>query len=415
MSQFRRTLARAFAATAMSWFAVVVAAQSGAPCTIDTRSAPIAEGTIEYNVAGSGPTVLLIHGLFADKEQWNALACRLAEAGYRAVAVDLPGYGKSSGYPLSAYRLERQVDLLWALARHLALDRFDVAGNSMGGTIATLYAVRHPAQVRSLAFLGSPLGLESWHPDLKNAIYRGINPFIPIDESQLELELRLLFVHPPAIPPQIRQAIVAGYVKNNRHYVRVWNIVNLYNDVLTRTPAPKTVTLIVWGNDDHVFPVAGAQRLGRRIAGSEVRRLPDAGHMLHMESADAVAPVYVGFLKTAANAPGSAGLANPASQNCGAKGGTVTIEKNARGDQFGVCLFPDNLQCEEWAMLRGDCRTGGINVTGFVTPAARYCAITGGAYAVVSGSNTANEQGTCTFKGGRSCDAGAYLAGACSR
>jgi len=66
-------------------------------------------------------------------------------------------------------------------------------------------------------------------------------------------------------------------------------------------------------------------------------------------------------------------------------------------------------------MLRGDCRTGGIKVTGFVTPAARYCAITGGAYAVVSGSNTANEQGTCTFKGGRSCDAGAYFAGACSR
>ena len=107
----------------------------------------------------------------------------------------------------------------------------------------------------------------------------------------------------------------------------------------------------------------------------------------------------------------STGLANPASQNCGAKGGSLTIEKNAKGDQFGVCLFADNVQCEEWAMLRGDCRTGGIKATGFVTPAARYCAITGGTYATTSGSNAPNEQGTCTFKGGKSCDAGAYFAG----
>jgi len=157
----------------------------------------------------------------------------------------------------------------------------------MGGAIAALYAVRYPAQAKTLAFLGSPFGVESWHPD--------------------------------------------------------------------------------------------------------------------------------DFLKTAANAPNSSGLANPASQNCGAQGGTLTIEKNAKGDQFGVCLFADNMQCEEWAMLRGDCRTGGIKVTGYVTPAARYCAIAGGTYAITSGSNTPKEHGTCTFKDGKSCDASAYFAGTCSR
>ena len=141
-----------------------------------------------------------------------------------------------------------------------------------------------------------------------------------------------------------------------------------------------------------MFPVAGAQRLGGRIPGSEVRRLPDAGHLLHMENADAVAPLYVDFLKTAANAPSSPGLANPASRNCGAKGGTLTIEKNANGDEFGVCLFSDNMQCEEWAMLRGDCRTGGIKVPGFVTPAAPLLRDQG--LAITSGNNTPKEQGT---------------------
>ena len=109
------------------------------------------------------------------------------------------------------------------------------------------------------------------------------------------------------------------------------------------------------------------------------------------------------------------GLANPASQNCVAKGGTLSVEKNPAGGEFGVCTFVDNLQCEEWAMLRGECREGGIRVTGYATPAARYCAITGGAYAVVSASNTAGETGTCTLPNGKRCDAAAWFDGSCTR
>ena len=116
-----------------------------------------------------------------------------------------------------------------------------------------------------------------------------------------------------------------------------------------------------------------------------------------------------------AQAPQRAALANPASQNCVAKGGTLSIEKNGKGGQFGVCMFPDNLQCEEWAMMRGDCRVGGIKVTGFATPAARYCAITGGTYAGTAASGTAVERGTCTFANGKECTAAAYFNGTCSR
>ena len=120
-------------------------------------------------------------------------------------------------------------------------------------------------------------------------------------------------------------------------------------------------------------------------------------------------------LAASTHAAAQATLANPASQNCVAKGGKVTIEKNPKGGEFGVCLFDDNMQCEEWALMRGQCRTGGIKVTGFVTPAARYCAITGGTYKVVSGSNTPDEKGTCTLPGGKRCDAAAYFDGSCTR
>lgn len=112
-------------------------------------------------------------------------------------------------------------------------------------------------------------------------------------------------------------------------------------------------------------------------------------------------------------APAKVGLANPASQHCAQQGGALTVEKNGAGGEFGVCTFGDNLQCEEWAMLRGQCRTGGIKVTGYVTAAARYCALTGGSYAVTSGSNAADEQGTCTLPGGQRCAAAAYFDQTC--
>ena len=120
------------------------------------------------------------------------------------------------------------------------------------------------------------------------------------------------------------------------------------------------------------------------------------------------------FAFAAAHAAAQATLANPASQNCAAKGGKLVIEKKPNGGAFGVCVFDDNLQCEEWAMLRGQCRTGGIKVAGFVTAAARYCAITGGTYEVAANSNTPQEKGTCSFVGGKACDAAAYFEGTCA-
>jgi putative hemolysin len=106
-------------------------------------------------------------------------------------------------------------------------------------------------------------------------------------------------------------------------------------------------------------------------------------------------------------------LANPASQNCVARGGALKIERRADGGQFGVCVFTDNYQCEEWAMFRGECPVGGLRVTGYITPAARYCAITGGRYTVVAKSGAADEQGACALPDGKACDAGAYYAGTC--
>lgn len=112
--------------------------------------------------------------------------------------------------------------------------------------------------------------------------------------------------------------------------------------------------------------------------------------------------------------PEAVGIANPASVNCEKQGGTLQIEKIGSGGEIGVCYFEDNRQCEEWALMRGDCPVGGVKVTGYVTPAARYCAITGGDYNITGGSGD-TEQGTCTFKNGKTCDVWEYYNGECSQ
>jgi putative hemolysin len=125
--------------------------------------------------------------------------------------------------------------------------------------------------------------------------------------------------------------------------------------------------------------------------------------------------LFVALAARAGHAQQPAKLANPASVNCSERGGGLRIERRPDGGEYGVCVFGDNYQCEEWAMLRGQCPVGGLRVTGYVTAAARYCAITGGRYAVVAGSGTADERGTCALPDGRNCDAGAYYAGNCPR
>jgi len=111
------------------------------------------------------------------------------------------------------------------------------------------------------------------------------------------------------------------------------------------------------------------------------------------------------WLASCAGAMAQPQLANPASQRCVASGGTLQVERRPDGGEFGVCVFTDNRQCEEWAMFRGECPVGGLRVTGYMTPASRYCAISGGRYT----------EPNCTLPNGKVCNADAYFAGTCSR
>lgn len=97
---------------------------------------------------------------------------------------------------------------------------------------------------------------------------------------------------------------------------------------------------------------------------------------------------------------------NPASRYCLKVGGTVTIRIRGDGRAYGLCQFPDNRACEEWALFRGHCPVGGVKITGFDTIAQQYCAWLGG-------ETLAVPQATCTFPNGRVCNDDALYNGTC--
>ncbi len=266
-------------------------------CQILTQQVEVGGGAIHYRKAGEGPPVLLLHGLFAQKEQWDGVLCLLSAAGHAAIAPDLPGYGQSVGFPLDAYRLEKQVVLLDRMVKALAIARFDLGGNSMGGAIAVLYAQTHPHQVRSLALIEAPLGIVGWGDGVKEAIFSGFNPFIPTDAVQLDTEMHLLFARPPNIPEAAKAALVKDYNERNSQYQQIWNIVNLYGNLLGELPKPRVPTLIVWGRDDRIFEIEGAERLRQRIGQAKLVKLPNAGHLPHLEAPEETAAIYLRFLK----------------------------------------------------------------------------------------------------------------------
>lgn len=98
-------------------------------------------------------------------------------------------------------------------------------------------------------------------------------------------------------------------------------------------------------------------------------------------------------------------IANPASVKCSEDGGQVVIKELPSGDEYGACSFEDNRWCEEWALYRGECPSGGVKITGYDNEAQIYCAISGG--------DVNMNENTCTFSDGKMCDIDDYYNQTC--
>jgi abhydrolase domain-containing protein 6 len=253
---------------------------------------------IHYLEGGEGETVLLLHGIFAEKDHWVEFSRQLTPH-YRVIALDLPGFGESSRFDHQSYGYPEQVQRLHGLVQQLKLGSVHLAGNSMGGTLAALYAIEHPEQVRSVAFIGAPHGIRSARPSEADfRIESGEIPLIAASAHEFERMLDMLFVERPFLPRPIlhdaERKALAGAAGN----VRIWNEQRQHADLLHRQLHRLShPTLALWGAQDRIFDVSGAEVVESILPEQQMHVMPGTGHLPMMERPRESASLYLSFLR----------------------------------------------------------------------------------------------------------------------
>jgi pimeloyl-ACP methyl ester carboxylesterase len=251
---------------------------------------------LSYRTAGSGPLLVLIHGIAGTSATWDGVIPWLAER-YTIIAPDLLGHGESSK-PEGDYSLGAYANGIRDLLEALGHERGTLVGHSLGGGVAMQYAYQFLERCERLVLVSSGgLGREL-HPLLRAAALPGAEVVLPwlsvAGERSVGKLVRLLGgmgVRASADLEETWRSFVSladpGARRAFVHTVR--GIIDLHgqrvsaNDLLYL--AADLPTLIVWGAKDPLIPVLHAREAHERIAGSRLEIFPEAGHFPHRDDA----------------------------------------------------------------------------------------------------------------------------------
>lgn len=252
-----------------------------------------------YSEFGLGATaVLLLHGIGGGRSIWgqdgSGTAQAIADAGFRALAMDFPGYGDSPGEPT----LDAMVKAVLDLAQKARAERIVLLGHSMGGMVAQEVALRAPQAVHGLVLactssaFGKPDG--AWQTQFVT------DRLAPLDAGlgMAGMADRLVpgMVSPQAAPAALRQARdVMARVPEASYRVALKSIAGFdRREALCQITVP---TLLLAGEHDRTAPPEVMQRMSLRMAGSEYLCLPAAGHIANVEAPAAFNEAVVSFLR----------------------------------------------------------------------------------------------------------------------
>jgi pimeloyl-ACP methyl ester carboxylesterase len=234
---------------------------------------------IHYVEAGTGPTVILLHGLGGSTQAWQFNITALAEK-YHVVVPDQIGFGKSDK-PLVGYRIRTYVDFLDQFCRQLKIDRATLVGNSMGGWIAAMFTAAFPDHVDKLVLVDAA----GYAPpkDLDTRTLFALNP--TTREGMKLLSAKVFYNKAFQTDAVIDQAIAARLAAGDGYTINsITESILRGEDFLDE--AVKTIrrpTLIVWGRQDGLVPLAMGERFNKDIPGSKMVVIDQCGHIPNVE------------------------------------------------------------------------------------------------------------------------------------
>jgi len=236
---------------------------------------------IHYVEAGTGPTVILLHGLGGSSGAWQLNIAPLAQK-FHVIALDQIGFGQSDK-PLVNYRVRTYVDFLDEFYKQLKIERASLVGNSMGGWIAALFTASFPDRVDKLVLEDAA----GYRPpkDLDMQTLYGLNPSTIAGMKALAPKVfySQLFLSDIAI----RQAIAARLAAGDGYTIHsITESILRGEDFLDdEVKTIKRPTLIIWGRQDGLTPLSDGERFKRDIAGSQMVVFDQCGHVPNIEKA----------------------------------------------------------------------------------------------------------------------------------
>jgi 2-hydroxy-6-oxonona-2,4-dienedioate hydrolase len=261
---------------------------------------------LHYNDLGAATkgTVVMLHGSGPGASSWanfSRNAGPLADAGYRVILMDCPGWSKSDPVVCTGARSELNARALAGLVDALDLEKIHLIGNSMGAHSAMMYTLTQPARVGKLVLMGGGTG--------------GASPFMPMPTEGIKLlnalyrepsienlkRMMAVFVYDPSsLTEDLYQLRLDNMLARREHLV---NFVKSqeqnpkqYPDVSARLGEVTQPVLVIWGRDDRFVPLDAGLRLVAGLPNADFHVFGRCGHWAQWEHADRFNRMVVDFL-----------------------------------------------------------------------------------------------------------------------
>ncbi len=296
----------------------------GRPPLLQIHDIPVGRRRISTLTMGTGPDVLLLHGLGGTRASFFETAAALSQH-YRVHAPDLPGFGSSCKPALGGYNARWFAEIMLGLMDELGIDTAHVVGNSMGGRIAIEMGLQVPQRVSALGLLCPAV---AW-------VRRGLHPIVRLlrpefgllphgfSRSTVASQFWSIFYNRDVIDPAVGDLMVDEfrriYQSAGARYAFLASARNIYLEApfgrtgfYPRLAQLEPPALFLWGSHDRLVPPAFQRHVRRWLPQARQVTLDACGHVPQVECPELTNRLLVDFFAEAdeltAPAAGSAGL-----------------------------------------------------------------------------------------------------------
>jgi 3-oxoadipate enol-lactonase len=260
----------------------------------------IADLEVNYEVAGNGKPIILVHGAGADLLTWDELVPLLA-AHFKVWRMDQRGFGKTVRPPAPKVSLEVWTNDLLAFMNAMQIDSAALVGWSMGGAVALNFATLHPQRVSHLIPLGAPgpqqvvqdtSGFEARQrmADAGATVEQIVDATFDFTKAAFSRWSR---DHNPPAVEKMRQTLLRNDARNYAEMVGALGGLSAFGPRLAAVTAP---TLVICGAEDGRTPPALSEALHKAIRGSRLEIIPDCGHYYVFEKPAEVSGLIANFV-----------------------------------------------------------------------------------------------------------------------